>query len=337
VAKRRGETFGAFEAQFALACLYFQEQACDFLVFEAGIGGRYDPVRLVGSTVTCVTSVDLAHVQLLGSTLELIVSGKSDACAAGGIVIYGENCRPLRDHLDEYNRNRTVRGLFMRDDIVISNASVTPEAQHFDLRIEGDSYRGLQTQLLGSFQFNNAVIAAALFRLWLKQTPPSAAADGIDAALRAGLRDTSWPGRLDVVRRDPLTVVDVGHTPDGIAQALTSLKAIHGDHDWVLVVGASRDKQSDEIVAALAPSFDCIVCSAASHKGEDAEKIAQAARRANPSAVIHVAATTDDAVAQSAALAKAANRRIYVAGGLFLAIEYAHVARGGRAAELKFF
>jgi len=337
VATRRGESFGAFEAQFALACLYFQEAACGFMVFEAGIGGRYDPVRLVGSTITCVSSVDHEHVSLLGATLELIASDKSDACAAGGTVVYGENCRPLRDHLDAYNRSRQVRGLYLRDDVAIANEVVTPEAQCFDLTIAGESYPGLQTKLLGSFQFNNAAIAASLFRLWLQQTQPDASAQAVDAAIRSGLHDTRWSGRLDVVRQDPLTVVDVGHTPDGIAQALTSLKAIHGAQDWVLVLGVSRDKQSDEIVALLAPAFDCIVCSAAYHKGEDAERIAQAARRAHPTADIRVAATIEEAVAQSTALALTANRRIYVAGGLFLAIEYAHVAQGGSAAELKFF
>ena len=49
VSNRMGEKFGAFEALFALACLHFQESGCDFAVFEAGIGGRYDPVRLVGA------------------------------------------------------------------------------------------------------------------------------------------------------------------------------------------------------------------------------------------------------------------------------------------------
>jgi dihydrofolate synthase/folylpolyglutamate synthase len=274
---------------------------------------------------------------LLGNSLELIASDKSDACAAGGTVVYGENSRPLRDHLDAYNRSRNVRGLFLRDDIAIANQVATPEAQYFDLAIEGETYPRLQTRLLGSFQFNNAAIAASLFRLWLKQNHAHASAPAIDAAIRTGLLDTIWPGRLEIVRQNPLTVVDVGHTPDGIAQALTSLKAIHGAKDWVLVLGVSRDKQSDEIVALLAPAFDCIVCSAAYHKGEDAERIAQAARRANPAADIHVAATIEDAVAQSTALAIAQGRRIYVAGGLFLAIEYAHVAQGGNAAELTFF
>ena len=108
ISQRRGEKFGAFEALFALACLYFSERHCDFMVFEAGIGGRYDPARLVGALVTCVTSVDYEHVELLGHSLELIVSDKSDACASGGTIVYGENCRSLRAHLTEYNRNRAI-------------------------------------------------------------------------------------------------------------------------------------------------------------------------------------------------------------------------------------
>ncbi len=65
ISRRSGETFGSFEALFALACLHFQESQCDFAVLEAGIGGRYDPVRLVGALTTCVTSVDYEHVELL--------------------------------------------------------------------------------------------------------------------------------------------------------------------------------------------------------------------------------------------------------------------------------
>ena len=100
ISQRRGEKFGAFEAMFALACLYFQESDCDFAVFEAGIGGRYDPVRLVGALATCVTSVDYEHVELLGHSLELIASDKSDACASGGTIVYGENCRGLETASD---------------------------------------------------------------------------------------------------------------------------------------------------------------------------------------------------------------------------------------------
>jgi dihydrofolate synthase/folylpolyglutamate synthase len=103
------------------------------------------------------------------------------------------------------------------------------------------------------------------------------------------------------------------------------------------VVGVSIDKKGDEIVGALAPSFDMIICAAAHHKGMDAENIAAAVRKANPEAKIHVAATIEDAVEISGALAASQNRKIYVAGGLFVAIEYATVVRGGHAQDLNFF
>jgi dihydrofolate synthase/folylpolyglutamate synthase len=337
VSKRMVEQFGAFEALFALACLHFQESQCDFAVFEAGIGGRYDPVRLVGAHETCVTSVDYEHVELLGNTLELIVSDKSDACAAGGTIVYGENCRGLRPHLVEYNRGAGRTSLFVRDEIGMDNEAAAASGQHFDFQFGYHDFRRLEVGLPGAFQFNNSAIAATLFLLWLQREQPRKAPDRIETAVRTGLRDTRWPGRLEVIQQDPLTVIDVGHTPDGIRQSLASLMAIHGADDWILVTGASRDKKAEEIICALAPSFDAIICTAAHHKGADAEAIAAAARRGNLEADIHVAATIEDAVRLSRELAKARQRRIYVAGGLFLAIEYATAARGGRPQDLHFF
>ena len=337
ISQRSGEKFGSFEAMFALACLYFQEQNCDFAVFEAGIGGRYDPVRLVGALVTGVTSVDYEHVELLGHSLALIASDKSDACAAGGTIVYGENCRGLRPHLLEYNRYREAASLFVRDEIGIGGESVGTSGQRFDLTFERYAFPSLEMSLLGAFQFNNAAIAVALFLLWLRQTRRGDAPAAIESAVRSGLCEARWPGRLEVIQRDPLTVIDVGHTPDGIRQSLASLLAIYGREGWMLVAGVSLDKRADEIVSALTPAFDTIICTAAHHKGADAETIAAAARKANPQASVHIAATVEDAVGISQRLAASRNRKIYVAGGLFLAIEYATVASGGRAQELNFF
>ena len=337
ISARRGEQFGAFEALFALACLHFQETECDFAVFEAGIGGRFDPVRLIGAQVACVTSVDYEHVELLGHSLELIVSDKSDACAAGGTIVYGENCLKLRPHLIEYNRSREVTSRFVRGEIQVGGETVAAPRQHFDFAFGTSDFRSLEISLPGAFQFSNAAVAVALFLLWLRRLRPGADAVGIEAAVRSGLREARWPGRLEAIKRDPLTVIDVGHTPDAVGQALAGLTAIHGAERWILVAGTSSDKRADEIVGALAPSFDIIICTRAQHKGADAEAIASAARKANPQADVRTAATIADAVAISQQLAAAQDRKIYVAGGLFLAIEYATVARGGRAEELRFF
>lgn len=337
VSRQRREGFGAFEAQFALACLYFQQEACDLIVFEAGIGGRYDPVRLVGAATTCVASVDLEHVSLLGNSLALIASDKSDACAAGGTIVYGENCRPLRDHLLAYNRNRDVRSVFVRDEIGIANEQTSDNGQTFDLSFDGYRFHDLAVGLSGAFQIDNAAIAANLFRRWAQTASVPMDDTALAHAIRDGLAKTRWPGRLETICRDPLTVIDVGHTPDGIARALAGLHQTHGRENWLLVVGVSHDKSADEIVALLAPAFDMIVCTSAYHKGTPPPQIAGAAYRANPAATVHIAATIEEAVTLSTRLATELGRKIFVGGGLFLAIEYATAASGGQARDLAFF
>ncbi|MGA2054667.1 MAG: cyanophycin synthetase [Bradyrhizobium sp.] len=337
VSEKRGEQFGAFEAMFALACLYFQESDCELLVFEAGIGGRYDPVRLLDSRITTVTSVDYEHVELLGHSLEQIVSDKSDACASGGTIVYGENCRHLRPHIIEHNRSRDVESLFIRDEVRIGGRSIAATGQSFDFTFHDHHFRSLDVALPGGFQINNAAIATALFVHWLARTRPDDDVSRIEAAVRAGLRETRWPGRLETIAQDPLTIIDVGHTPDGIRQSLAALKQIYGMRDWILVVGVSFDKKADEIAGALAPSFDAIVCTSAHHKGGDAAALARTIRHLNPAACVEIAATIEQAFSLSQTLAASLKRRIYVAGGLFTAVEFAAVARGMDAKGLSFF
>ena len=336
ISRRTGERFGAFEAMFALACLLFQESECEFAVFEAGIGGRYDPVRLAGSSVTSVTSVDYEHVELLGHSLPLIVSDKSDACACGGTIVYGENCRALRTHILEYNRNRRVESLFVRDEIRIGGEAVSSSGQRFDFEFGDLALGSLDLALLGGFQFNNAAIAIALFRLWLQLARRQISSSTIETAVRSGLAATRWPGRLEVIGQDPLTVIDVGHTPDGVRQSLAGLEAAFGATGWILVVGISLDKKASEIAQVLAPFFDMIICTSAHHKGGDAAALAASMRDINPRANVRTAATIDEAFGASRMLAASLSRKIYVAGGLFTAIEFAAVAGGGRAEDLDF-
>jgi dihydrofolate synthase / folylpolyglutamate synthase len=337
VSRKRGEQFGAFEAMFALACLHFQQSDCECMVFEAGIGGRYDPVRLLGSRITAVASVDYEHVELLGHSLELIVSDKSDACASGGTIVYGENCRHLRPHIIEYNRNREVESLFVRDEVGIGNESVAATGQSFDFTFCDHRFHALDVGLPGGFQLNNAAIATVLFLRWLERTRPGDVASRIEAAVRTGLRETRWPGRLEAIAQDPLTIIDVGHTPDGIRQSLAALQQIYGKGDWILVIGVSLDKKAEEIAGALAPAFDTVICTSAHHKGGDPSALAGTMRDLNPQAHVEIAATIEQAFSVSQTLAASLGRRIYVAGGLFTAIEFAAVARGLDAKQLAFF
>lgn len=295
-----GDQLGGFEFLFLVAASWFAEQGCTHTVWEAGIGGRYDPTRLVRPRRAALVSLDLEHTALLGDTLELIAFDKLDAAPPGARVFIGESAHPLRARIGAYCALRDLAPIYP----AASSAFAPP--------------------LAGPHQVNNTAIAVAL------AADMAALAPG---AIEAGLAATRWPGRLETISRDPPIVIDVGHTPEAIRLARAGFDAMHAPA--VLVCGASRDKPADAILAHLAPGFRTIVCTEARHKGRRAAEIADLARRANPAAEIVSAGPVRQAY--QAARRIAGSAPIYVAGGLFLAAEFKAAHIGEDPDALYFF
>jgi dihydrofolate synthase/folylpolyglutamate synthase len=153
--------------------------------------------------------------------------------------------------------------------------------------------------------------------------------------IEAGFAAVRWPGRLEKLSDDPLIVIDVGHTPEGVTASLDGFAVMRSAREAVLVCGVSQDKDASAIVARLAPAFANIICVAAQHKGAPAALIAAHAQAAHPAAEITLADSV--AEARRLAIAKARGGAIYVAGGLFLAAEFKAVHLGRDPASLVFF
>jgi dihydrofolate synthase / folylpolyglutamate synthase len=337
--------FGAFEAQFALACLYFQDSDCDVFIFEAGIGGRYDPVRLVQCAFVAVTSLDLEHTALLGNTLELIGFDKSDACTPQGTVFYGPNCKALMPTFTTYNKLRNVASVAVERH---------PLAHH--------------QRLIGEFQQDNASVAIALMQAWFQQsqganfsavnfsdptfsdpTVNAATFDAatfdsatFDAAVVQGLQAVQWNGRMQTINLQPLVIVDVGHTPDGIQAALQALEHHYPNYDWLCVTGVSADKDATGILQLLLERFDQFICTQAHHKGADAVSIfnqlkvlSKTSGRALTLCELQLNITDAVKAVRDHAIKK--DLAIFVAGGLFLATEFAEAWEGRDPKALQFF
>ena len=289
--------------------------------------------------MTCVTSVDYEHVELLGHSLELIVSDKSDACAAGGSIVYGENCRGLRPHILEYNRHREVTSLFVRDQIGIGGEAVSASGQRFDFSFGDHEFRSLESALLGAFQFNNAAIAVTLFLLWLRRRGRKIVRAQSKPRCDRACATRAGPAGSKSSAQDPLTVIDVGHTPDGIRQSLASLKQAPrraGRGFWWSAFPPTR--RSDEIVGALAPSFDTIICTAAHHKGADAAALAAVVRAGQSAGRVSTSPRRSRMRSASARhLRHRATGRYMSPADCSPRSNTPTVARGGRAEDLKFF
>ncbi len=220
----------------------------------------------------------------------------------------------------------------------IDNEVVATSGQHFDFQFGYHDFRRLELSLPGAFQFNNAAIAITLFLVWLQREQPRKTPDRIEAAIRAGLREARWPGRLEVIQHDPLTVIDVGHTPDGIRQSLASLLSIHGPDGWILVTGVSRDKKAerDHRRADAFLRHDHLH-GGAPQGGQTHQSSPRRRGAAIPQRTFMSPRQSRTQRGSRRRWLERQRRSVYVAGGLSLAVEYATVVRGDRAEDLEFF
>src|ERR1700678_2001711 len=199
---------GAFEAQFVVALLVLSD--CRWLVLEAGIGGRYDPVRLARAPVAALVSLDLEHTELLGKTLPEIAFDKLDATARGGTAILGQSCIAFAEQIRTYADLIGISVAFVQPDDW-HNGGVVDSLQLFDI----GALKDLRSPLIGRHQINNHAVALALVQERLKRSGQPLIA-GIEDRFRDAIARVTWSGRLETISREPLVVVDVGHTPEGI-------------------------------------------------------------------------------------------------------------------------
>lgn len=326
--RRRSDKVGAFEAQFVSALLLFQRRRVRWLVLEAGIGGRYDPVRLARAPVGAVVSLDLEHTELLGRTLVEIAYDKLDAVAPGGVAVFGESASPLREEIEAYAALKDVAVRFV-DPARWRDLGVEAGRQRFDL-----GSGPLVSSLVGRHQINNHAVA---FELCRERLGGVRAPADLEARWRAAVEGVRWPGRLERVQDDPPVWIDVGHTPDGVRAALAGFSSLHDPARAVLVCGVSANKDARGMMEALAPAFEHIVCTRAHHRGGDAQGLAALAAELNPRASLKVEADVARAVDLAVRIARAEGLAVYVAGGLFVAIEARAVLAGLDPKALRFF
>ena len=293
---------GGFEFLFLIAADWFAARGCVHTVWEAGLGGRLDPVRLIEAQQLALTSLDLEHTALLGDSLEAIALEKIAAAPRGA-------------------------RLFVADAVTAGIRRVIEQfAAEREIALEYVQPFAAAAPLAGAHQQSNAGLALRLAQVFAPLSQQQ---------METGFAATHWPGRLEILSEAPLVVIDAGHTVSGVNAALDGFQALCGGRRAVLVCGVSADKDAAAIVSRLAPAFDAIICVAARHKGAPTAMIASHARSANPDAEIALAESVADA--RRLALVKAKAGAVYVAGGLFLAAEFKAVHLGRDPGSLVFF
>ena len=280
-----------FETTTVIAFELFRRADVQVAVCEVGLGGRLDATNVLEPVVCAITSIGFDHQQYLGSRITDIAREKAGIIKPGVPVVIGRMS-------DEARAVISARAVELGAPLF--------EAPRSALHRYGDPAIGLA----GEHQIDNASVAVRILET-LADTMPMPG-----AAIVRGLRDVSWPARLDV-RRLPdgrEALLDAAHNPDGAA-ALAAFLSSNGDMKRPLVFAAMRDKDADAMLRALGPAVsELIVTQAASPRSMEAAALAAAAAGAAPDVRISARPVLREALD----LAWQKSPRIVIAGSIFL-------------------
>ncbi len=354
-----GDRFGAFEVFTALAIAHFFQRKAEAVVLEAGIGGRYDPTRLMTGRFIAFTSLDREHAKILGETEELIAYDKLDIAPEGSNVILGKIDEEVQRKLAAYAQIKKVNLLPIEDFTRLNSISFEADKMRLNFEVEGWTFPDVSSSLMGYHQVNNIRVAVLLTKKWLAYHFPQFTQQQFTAAVRQALAKVQWPGRLEKIHAYPEVYIDAAHTPDAVRQLVKSFREIN-QKDCLIVVGASYDKDAAAIVSELLPLAQGVICTRAYHKGAPPGEIfklvekklslgflidqsispASVGERAGQSKIampIYQYDTIEKALDFALTYARENNMVILIAGGLFLSIEAYAYLKGKNPAQLRFF
>jgi dihydrofolate synthase/folylpolyglutamate synthase len=239
------EGLTAFEAITALAFCAFAEAKVQVAVLEVGLGGRLDATNVARPAVAVITPISYDHTQLLGDTLWLIAREKAGIIKPGALVISAPQVPEALTLIEEVCAGRRAELVVVgEEEYRWQPGRATLQGQSFEL--EGQRY---WIPLLGRHQLANAVTALAamdgLEQRAAMQVPLS--------ARQQGLQTTEWPGRLEILGRDPFVVADSAHNGDSASKLRIALGDFFPGHPVMLIFGASRDHPFDDSLRELLP------------------------------------------------------------------------------------
>lgn len=308
IAHELNETFGVFEILFLLALDVFYHNNADVLIFEAGIGGRYDPVRQLKPKLTALTSVALEHTALLGDSKELIAYDKLDACYPGGQTVVGLVEPSLSSKINAYAS--------LKDIEVIDSTSVRPMAI--------DSHRNAAPMCF------NIQTAIAVCRAHFGDKLPS---DFTEVSKEA-IKHCQIPGRFEKISTAPELYIDCAHTPNAFKLLFGAIKAQFADKSVIFVVGTSQGRDTQILVEGVLKLASAIIVTQANFKGADAQALFDQFNQATEQKQLKCEPDLKAALDVAKTMATTLDARVFVVGGLFLAGETAAIEQGMETQDL---
>ena len=311
-----------FELITAIALCYFAKHRCDYVVFEVGMGGRLDSTNIIDAetvVASVITGIAMDHTAFLGDTPEKIAAEKAGIIKEGVPVVYGGNHPPVGETVPSPEAISCGEVIRARAEEVGAPYCETDHTKLEDIRADlfgadfdfGDR-KALRISLAGLYQPYNAANVLTVVDLLRTRglTIP-------ERAVRAGLISVFWPGRFEILSREPLIIADGGHNPEGIDAAIASIREYFKDEKILLLTGVMADKDYSHMVARMGEVTARAFCvRPANDRALDAHRYAESFRAIGIPAEGY--ATVAEGVAAASEVALREGKALLCLGSLYM-------------------
>ncbi|HGL8886348.1 TPA: folylpolyglutamate synthase/dihydrofolate synthase family protein [Streptococcus pneumoniae] len=277
VANLQGTT--EFEIITALAYDYFASEQVDVAIMEVGMGGLLDSTNVCQPILTGITTIGLDHVALLGDTLEAIAEQKAGIIKQGMPLVTGRIAPEALTVIDRIAEGKDSPRLAYGTDYQVRHQEsvVTGEVFYYTSAVRQGRF---QTSLLGLYQIENAGMAIALLDTFCQEDGRELASNDF---LGQALEETSWPGRLEIVSRDPLMILDGAHNPHAIKALLVTLQERFADYHKEILFTCIKTKALEDMLDLLGamPDTELTLTHFADSRATDESVLKEAAKSRN--------------------------------------------------------
>ncbi|HHQ7972102.1 TPA: bifunctional folylpolyglutamate synthase/dihydrofolate synthase [Streptococcus pneumoniae] len=277
VANLQGTT--EFEIITALAYDYFASEQVDVAIMEVGMGGLLDSTNVCQPILTGITTIGLDHVALLGDTLEAIAEQKAGIIKQGTPLVTGRIAPEALTVIDRIAEGKDAPRLAYGTDYQVRHQESVVTGEVFDYTSAVRQGR-FQTSLLGLYQIENAGMAIALLDTFCQEDGRELASNDF---LGQALEETSWPGRLEIVSRDPLMILDGAHNPHAIKALLVTLQERFADYHKEILFTCIKTKALEDMLDLLGamPDTELTLTHFADSRATDESVLKEAAKSRN--------------------------------------------------------
>jgi len=243
-----------FELITAIAFVFFKKMNCDFVVLEAGLGGRLDSTNVITTAVlSIITGIDLDHTAILGDTTAKIAAEKAGIIKHNTPVLFGEGDEDAQNIIKKTALER--RCTFYRTDFSkIENIKSDLNGTSFDF-----GNHSVKIGLHGLYQTRNMATVCTAVEI-LRENGISIS----DKAVSEGFLSARWKARFEILNESPLIIYDGAHNPQGIAGAVENishyLSPLTSSGRVLLLMGVMADKDFHKMISMLSPLVEQVFC-----------------------------------------------------------------------------